>query len=92
MTVDQAHRTAWSENRRTPKEGHTWPSRGNRSDLQRNPRQTTDPGSARRSVDGVSPLPELHYPFDPVSDKVLTETLRRAERDGLVIRHLATTS
>lgn len=31
---------------------------------------------------------ELHEALDGVSYKVLTETLRRAERDGLVARHL----
>lgn len=31
---------------------------------------------------------DLHDTLDGVSHKVLTETLRRAERDGLVARHL----
>lgn len=32
---------------------------------------------------------EIHDALDGVSYKVLTETLRRAERDGLLSRHLA---
>lgn len=31
---------------------------------------------------------DLHDALDGISYKVLTETLRRAERDGLVVRHL----
>jgi len=31
---------------------------------------------------------ELHDGLDGIAHKVLTETLRRAERDGLVTRHL----
>ena len=31
---------------------------------------------------------DLHDPLDGISYKVLTETLHRAERDGLVARHL----
>lgn len=31
---------------------------------------------------------DLHDPLDGISYKVLTETLRRAERDGFVARHL----
>jgi DNA-binding HxlR family transcriptional regulator len=31
---------------------------------------------------------ELHEALDGISYKVMTETLRRAERDGLVTRHL----
>ena len=31
---------------------------------------------------------ELDEALDDVSHKVLTDTLRRAERDGLVVRHL----
>ncbi len=31
---------------------------------------------------------DLHKNLDGISPKVLTETLRRAERDGLVARHL----
>jgi DNA-binding HxlR family transcriptional regulator len=31
---------------------------------------------------------DLHDALDGISHKVLTETLRRAERDGLVARHL----
>jgi DNA-binding HxlR family transcriptional regulator len=31
---------------------------------------------------------ELHDALDSISYKVLTETLRRAERDGLIARHL----
>ncbi len=31
---------------------------------------------------------ELHDALDGISYKVLTETLRRAERDGLIARHL----
>jgi len=31
---------------------------------------------------------DLYDPLDGISHKVLTETLRRAERDGLVARHL----
>ncbi len=35
---------------------------------------------------------ELHDALDGISYKVLTETLRRAERDGLITRHLDTES
>jgi DNA-binding HxlR family transcriptional regulator len=31
---------------------------------------------------------ELHGALDGISYKVLTETLRRSERDGLIVRHL----
>jgi DNA-binding HxlR family transcriptional regulator len=31
---------------------------------------------------------ELHSALDGISHKVLTDTLRRAERDGLISRHL----
>lgn len=31
---------------------------------------------------------ELHDVLDGISYKMLTETLRRAERDGLIVRHL----
>ena len=31
---------------------------------------------------------DLHDALDGISHKVLTDTLRRAERDGLVARHL----
>jgi len=31
---------------------------------------------------------DLHDALDGISPKVLTETLRRAERDGLIRRHL----
>jgi DNA-binding HxlR family transcriptional regulator len=31
---------------------------------------------------------ELHDGLDGIAHKVLTDTLRRAERDGLVVRHL----
>jgi DNA-binding HxlR family transcriptional regulator len=31
---------------------------------------------------------ELHHGLDGIAHKVLTETLRRGERDGLVTRHL----
>ena len=31
---------------------------------------------------------ELHNVLDGISNKVLTDTLRRAERDGLITRHL----
>lgn len=31
---------------------------------------------------------DLHDALDGISYKVLTETLRRAERDGLIVRHL----
>ena len=31
---------------------------------------------------------DLHDTLDGISHKVLTETLRRAERDGLIARHL----
>jgi len=31
---------------------------------------------------------DLHNSLDGISHKVLTDTLRRAERDGLIVRHL----
>ena len=31
---------------------------------------------------------DLHSALDGISHKVLTDTLRRAERDGLVVRHV----
>jgi len=33
---------------------------------------------------------DLHDAIDGISHKVLTDTLRRAERNGLIIRHLDT--
>lgn len=39
-------------------------------------------------VDGGRRYQELHDLLDGVSHKVFTETLRRAERDGLIARHL----
>jgi DNA-binding HxlR family transcriptional regulator len=39
-------------------------------------------------VDGGRRYQELDEALDGVSHKVLTDTLRRAERDGLVVRHL----
>jgi DNA-binding HxlR family transcriptional regulator len=38
--------------------------------------------------DGGKRYQELDEVLDGVSHKVLTDTLRRAERDGLVVRHL----
>jgi DNA-binding HxlR family transcriptional regulator len=38
--------------------------------------------------DGGRRYQELDDALDGVSHKVLTDTLRRAERDGLVVRHL----
>lgn len=38
--------------------------------------------------DGGRRYQELDEALDGVSHKVLTDTLRRAERDGLVVRHL----
>ena len=39
-------------------------------------------------VDGGHRYQELDEALDGVSHKVLTDTLRRTERDGLVVRHL----
>lgn len=39
-------------------------------------------------ADGGRRYQELHDNLDGVAHKVLTETLRRAERDGLITRHL----
>jgi len=39
-------------------------------------------------VDGGRRYQDLDDAVDGISHKVLTETLRRAERDGLVVRHL----
>jgi DNA-binding HxlR family transcriptional regulator len=39
-------------------------------------------------VDGGRRYQELDDALDGVSHKVLTDTLRRAERDGLIARHL----
>jgi DNA-binding HxlR family transcriptional regulator len=39
-------------------------------------------------VEGGCRYQDLHDALDGVSYKMLTETLRRAERDGLVTRHL----
>jgi DNA-binding HxlR family transcriptional regulator len=39
-------------------------------------------------ADGGRRYQELDEALDGVSHKVLTDTLRRAERDGLVVRHL----
>ena len=39
-------------------------------------------------VNGGRRYQELDEALDGVSHKVLTDTLRRAERDGLVVRHL----
>jgi DNA-binding HxlR family transcriptional regulator len=39
-------------------------------------------------VDGGRRYQELDDALDGVSHKVLTDTLRRAERDGLLVRHL----
>jgi DNA-binding HxlR family transcriptional regulator len=39
-------------------------------------------------VDGGRRYQDLHDGIDGVAHKVLTETLRRAERDGLITRHL----
>ena len=38
--------------------------------------------------DGGLRYQDLHDALDGISYKVLTETLRRAERDGLIARHL----
>jgi len=38
--------------------------------------------------DGGHRYQELHDALDGISYKVLTETLRRSERDGLIARHL----
>ncbi|MGH9007763.1 MAG: winged helix-turn-helix transcriptional regulator [Acidimicrobiales bacterium] len=39
-------------------------------------------------VDGGRRYQDIDDALDGISHKVLTETLRRAERDGLVVRHL----
>jgi DNA-binding HxlR family transcriptional regulator len=39
-------------------------------------------------TDGGRRYQELHDTLDGISFKVLTDTLRRAERDGLISRHL----
>ena len=39
-------------------------------------------------ADGGRRYQELDGALDGVSHKVLTDTLRRAERDGLIVRHL----
>ena len=39
-------------------------------------------------VEGGRRYQELHDALDGISYKVLTDTLRRAERDGLITRHL----
>jgi len=39
-------------------------------------------------ADGGRRYQDLHQALDGISHKVLTETLRRAERDGLIARHL----
>jgi DNA-binding HxlR family transcriptional regulator len=39
-------------------------------------------------ADGGRRYRELHRALDGISRKVLTDTLRRAERDGLISRHL----
>jgi DNA-binding HxlR family transcriptional regulator len=39
-------------------------------------------------TDGGRRYQDLHDALDGISHKVLTETLRRAERDGLITRHL----
>jgi DNA-binding HxlR family transcriptional regulator len=39
-------------------------------------------------ADGGIRYRELHDALDGISHKVLTETLRRSERDGLIARHL----
>jgi DNA-binding HxlR family transcriptional regulator len=39
-------------------------------------------------ADGGRRYQDLHDALDGVSYKVLTDTLRRAERDGLIARHL----
>jgi DNA-binding HxlR family transcriptional regulator len=39
-------------------------------------------------ADGGRRYQELHDALNGISHKVLTDTLRRAERDGLVTRHL----
>jgi DNA-binding HxlR family transcriptional regulator len=38
--------------------------------------------------DGGHRYQDLHGLLDGISHKVLTDTLRRAERDGLIVRHL----
>jgi DNA-binding HxlR family transcriptional regulator len=39
-------------------------------------------------ADGGRRFQDLHSALDGISHKVLTDTLRRAERDGLISRHL----
>lgn len=39
-------------------------------------------------VNGGHRYQDLHDALDGIAHKVLTETLRRAERDGLITRHL----
>lgn len=39
-------------------------------------------------ADGGHRYQDLHNALDGIAHKVLTETLRRAERDGLITRHL----
>jgi DNA-binding HxlR family transcriptional regulator len=39
-------------------------------------------------ADGGRRYQDLHDALDGLSHKVLTETLRRAQRDGLITRHL----
>jgi DNA-binding HxlR family transcriptional regulator len=39
-------------------------------------------------TDGGRRYQDLHDALDGISHKVLTDTLRRAERDGLIMRHL----
>jgi DNA-binding HxlR family transcriptional regulator len=36
----------------------------------------------------VGAIKNLHDAIDGIAHKVLTETLRRAERDGIITRHL----
>ena len=43
---------------------------------------------AAELVDGGRRYQDLHDALDGIAHKVLTDTLRRAERDGLITRHL----
>jgi len=51
-------------------------------------RRSLDPQRAGRTAGWGSPLSRTRRPLDGVSHKVLTDTLRRAERDSLLVRHL----
>ena len=47
-----------------------------------------DAGGARGTVEWGRRYQDLHDVLDGISYKVLTETLRRGERDGLITRQL----